>query len=54
MQSAAPIGTEWTVVSTRSNGTIHGKSFATEAEALAYAKELASIGHTEISVKMSK
>lgn len=54
MKSAAPIGTEWTVVSTRPNGTIHGKSFPTEAEAKVYAKELASLGHKEISIKISK
>jgi hypothetical protein len=53
MKSAASIGTEWTVVSTRSNGAVHGKSFATEAEAIAYAKELALNGHKEISIKKS-
>jgi hypothetical protein len=54
MKSAVLIGTEWTVVSTRPNETVHGKSFATEAEARAYAKELASQGYKDISIKISK
>lgn len=54
MKSKIPIGTEWTVVSTRSNGKIHGKSFGTEAEAQNYAKELKLMGHTEISISKSK
>ncbi len=54
MKSAASIGIEWTVGSVRSDGKFHGKSFGSEADARSYARELASSGHSDISVTKSK
>jgi hypothetical protein len=48
------MGIEWTVVSVRSNGKVYGKSFGSEADAQSYARELASMGHIDISVQKSK
>ena len=54
MTSPASMGIEWTVVSVRSDGKVYGKSFGSEADAQSYARELASMGHSDISVQKSK